>query len=299
MHTRSRAAATTALLLTASVTGLAAFSGSAQATAQTHTAARSAPTLTVKITSTSSGPRLSVDTIRPGNTVFKVYRGGAGGSMQLMRLKSGYSLKQAENDFGGLFTGNVKAVRRIDKNVVFYGGIDVPAKGVTKPNQWGTKVDATGRYYVVNLEKNTLATLQAKGASQKRSLPATGGYVNMADDAGANVFKTPAVDPHKGWMKTTNRALEPHFVVLNGVQEATTDQDVTDYIAASAGNPSAPPPSWALPTGTETNVISPGHSFVWKYAVPKGKYIAMCFWPSKGDGTPHFDMGMFKLFHLQ
>ena len=45
-------------------------------------------------------------------------------------------------------------------------------------------------------------------------------------------------------------------------------------------------------------MISPGHSFVWKYGVPKGKYVVMCFMPSKVDGTPHALMGMFKLFHL-
>jgi len=45
-------------------------------------------------------------------------------------------------------------------------------------------------------------------------------------------------------------------------------------------------------------VISPGHTMVWKYALPKGKYIIMCFWPSKTDGMPHFSMGMYKLFHL-
>ena len=33
--------------------------------------------------------------------------------------------------------------------------------------------------------------------------------------------------------------------------------------------------------------------------MPKGKYLVMCFWPSKMDGvTPHAVMGMFRLFHL-
>jgi hypothetical protein len=95
-------------------------------------------------------------------------------------------------------------------------------------------------------------------------------------------------------MSTTNKAEEPHFPVLNEVQESTTTQDVLDYIALNTQDP----PSWALPAGAEAGVISPGHTFIWKYSLPKGKYIVMCFWPSKTNGMPHFSMGMFRLFHL-
>ena len=34
------------------------------------------------------------------------------------------------------------------------------------------------------------------------------------------------------------------------------------------------------------------------YDLPRGQYLAQCFWPSKIDGTPHAFMGMLKLFHL-
>jgi hypothetical protein len=95
-------------------------------------------------------------------------------------------------------------------------------------------------------------------------------------------------------MKTTNKAQEPHFPVLNQVQESTTDQDVQDYINLNTQQP----PSWALPGGAEAGVISPGHTMVWKYSAPAGKYIVMCFWPDKNTGMPHFAMGMYKLFHL-
>jgi hypothetical protein len=290
------AAAGTALVFAASVTGLAATSGSAHATTH-HAAARAATTQTVKVTSELKGVRLSTHTIRPGKTLFKVYRGHGGGQMQLLRLKAGYSLQQAGKDFGAAFSGDVKAVRRVDRNVVFYGGINVPATGAKAPNVWGVNVDKRGTYYVINTgtKKNLPPTaLSVRGTTRAGSLPKADGWLNMAQTKGVNRWVSPATDPHRGWMSTTNHALEPHFVDLHQVKESTTSQDVQDFINAGAqGNP-----SWGLPAGTGAGVISPGHTFVWKYSLPKGKYISMCFWPSKTNGMPHFLMGMYRLFHL-
>jgi hypothetical protein len=294
MHTRSSAAAT-ALLLTASAAGLALSSGSAQATGSHHTSTARAVTLTVTIKSTKAGPKLSEDKFRPGKTMFNIVRHGAGGTMQVLRLKKGYTLKHAFKDFAAAFPNNapadVAAVRSVYRNVVFYGGLDVPKKGRT--NRFGVDIDKAGTYYVVNLSKNTLTSFRARGSHQKRTLPKAGGTLNMAQGpAGSNVFKTPANDPHKGWMRSTNNAAEPHFVALNQVKESTTDQDIADALT------SPNPPDFFLAGADETNVISPGHSFIWKYSLPKGKYVVLCFMPSKVDGTPHALMGMFKLFHL-
>jgi hypothetical protein len=285
----------TALVLAASVAGLAVTGGAAQATTDQRVQAASAQK--VKLTSTKGGIKVSTTTIRPGNTLFKVYRGGSGGELEVLRLRPGYSLAQASQDFGaGIGQGNVAAIKRVDHNVVFYGGIDVPAKGVTKPNQWGVKIDKPGKYYVINIgnNSNAVARLTVRGTIHRGALPKPTGWVNAAGTVDANRWVTPATDPHSGWMRTTNNAEEPHFPVLNQVQESTTNQDVRDYIASNTQTP----PTWALAGSTEAGIISPGHTMVWKYSVPKGKYIVMCFWPSKTNGMPHFAMGMFKLFHL-
>jgi hypothetical protein len=229
--------------------------------------------------------------------MFKVVRGNAGGSMQLLRLRAGYSKARAVSDFGKLFSGqsNKRVVRRVDKNIVFYGGMGVPGRGESA-KWWGTNLDARDTYYVVNLKKGTMATLKVRGAHQRRSFPATHGHINMADTStGANVFRTSASIPHRGWTRSTNRAMEPHFVVLNRVAESTTRADVAAYFASGAQGA----PSFGRPGGWDTNVISPGHTFIWKYHVPRGKYVVMCFWPSKMDGqTPHAFMGMFNLVHM-
>jgi hypothetical protein len=292
MDTRTRVAAASALLLTASIAGLAATSGAAEAT-HGHPAGR-AGSLTVTIKSTGKGPQLSKQSVRPGNTMFKVVRGNVGGTMEVLRLKQGYTIKDAAADFAKAFPkGNgqadVKAVRRVDHNVVFYGGMPVPAKG-DGPNWFGAKIDKRGTYYVINLDKNTLATFQAKGPGEKRSLPKPTGYLNMVK---GNFWKAPKSDPHKGWMTTTNHAAEPHFVVLDKVKKNTTKKDVADFFMNPTG-----PPTFILPTEVDAEVVSPGHTMIWHYGTSAGKYVALCFWPSKVDGTPHAFMGMWKLFEL-
>ena len=115
-----------------------------------------------------------------------------------------------------------------------------------------------------------------------------------ANDGVTNIWKAGKHNPPQGWMRTTNNAKEPHFVVLDHVKKSTTDPGGS-WTASWAG-----PADFQAKDGAEidTGVISPGHTFVWNYDLPKGKYLALCFWPSKVDGTPHALMGMFKLFHL-
>ena len=118
------------------------------------------------ITSTKAGPKLSVDKFRPGNTLFKVVRGNAGGSIQVLRLKPGYSLKQAASDFAQGVPSRRRptspAVRRVDKNVVFYGGMPVPAKGA-KPNWWGVDIDKADTYFVAEPRQEHPGDAQGQG----------------------------------------------------------------------------------------------------------------------------------------
>lgn len=293
MDTRSRVAATATLLLTASVGGLAATSSAAQAQ-HTHPAAR-AGALTITIKSTKSGPKLSQPSFRPGNTTFEVVRGNTGGLIQVMRLKAGYSTADAFKDFAAAFpSGNstppdVKAVRRIDKNVVFYGGMETPAKKAP-PSLWSVDIDKAGKYLVVNLDKNNLSGFKATGKHQKRKKPGADGRLDVAP---GNVWKPGKHNPHKGWMSTTNRAVEPHFVDMEHVKKGTTVDDVATFFMGSGPNVLAGDHAAA-----DTGVISPGHTFRWQYKVPKGSYFSACFWPSKVDGTPHAFMGMIAVFDL-
>jgi hypothetical protein len=296
MQTRFRAAAT-ALLLTAT-TGLAA-TGAAQASGTHHPGARGASKLVVTIKTKAHSLKLSDSKIRPGNTMFKDKNAGGTGLIQLLRLKPGYTLPDAFSDFALAFPEDptappdVAAVRRVDKNVVFYGGMETPHKP-GKANMWAVKIDKGGTYYAVNLDANSLTALTVKGHSQKRAMPSADGVINAAQGPGGvgNQFKPGKHNARKGWMSTTNTAKEPHFVILQHVKKGTTKKQVFQAFT------SPDPPTIFLKGSTDTGVISPHHTFLWSYGLPKGRYAVTCFWPSKADGMPHALMGMISVFNM-
>ena len=82
-------------------------------------------------------------------------------------------------------------------------------------------------------------------------------------------------------------------MVLNHVKKSTTMRQVNACFQTGKC------PIFAKDgANTDTGVVSPGKQFLWHYNLPKGKYLAQCFWPSKMDGTPHAFMGMLKFTQL-
>jgi hypothetical protein len=296
MQKRYRAAAT-ALLLTATA-GMAATGGAAEASGTHHTSDRAgAKTLTITIKTKAGQIHLSDAKFRPGKTVFKVKPHGKGGDLQVLRLRKGYSVGQAFADVGAAFGGDVKAVRRVDRNIVFYGGTVMAPKG-GDPTFWGVKIDKPGTYYVVNVDSNALTTFKVKGTMQKRHLPKPDGWINAVsiNNGAGNAFRVGKHNPKSGWMSTANKAKEPHFVDLGHVKKSTTKRQVRKFFMKGAQSA----PRFMAKDGAfmSTGIISPGKTFVWSYDLPRGKYLVDCFWPSKADGMPHALMGMWKLTHL-
>ena len=299
MQTRHRAAAT-ALLLTATA-GMAATGGAAEASGTHHTGDRAARTLTITIKSKAGGVKLSDDRFRPGNTVFKVKNKdgkSARGLLQVLRLRPGYTLPEAFDDFGHLFDPpptNVPAVNNIDDNVVFYGGMSAPKKAGGPAKKWAVKIDKPGTYYVVNLDKGVLTSFKVKGDRQRRALPRQDGSINpvTSHNPAGNDFKAGKNNAASGWMSTTNKALEPHFVDIEQVKKGTKDSDLTALFEGTG-----PPPFVKNGGKADTGLISPGHRFLWAFDVPRGRYAALCFFPSKDDGQPHAVMGMHAVFNL-
>ena len=91
-----------------------------------------------------------------------------------------------------------------------------------------------------------------------------------------------------------NSSDQPHVVELQHVKASTTRREVARFI--NSGAHSNPP--WALPQGTGTGVISPYRHIEFRYHVPAGKYVMLCYWPSDDNGMPHYMMGMWKIVHL-
>lgn len=291
MHTLTRKAAV-GLLMSLALGGTAlAAPGTADAaphdTAARSTLARPAPPVVVHLTVTQDGLTRSRTGFRPGWTTFTVATRGPGGSVEVARLAPGYTLNMLRKDFKGLFSGDVKAVRRIDRKVDFYGGAPVRKSGTAS---FATRLDA-GRYLVANLDKGTWTWLRVAGAPQARSHPRASGVVNMVPE---DRFANPHRNGHSGWMRSTNRTDEPHFVDLGRVKATTTAKKVRAYMASGAKGQ----PSWALAAMAGTLVVGPGHTVFWSYDVPRGKYLEMCWWPSDTNGMPHAMMGMWHLTWL-
>jgi hypothetical protein len=256
-----------------------------------HAAAERAAMLTVQVTVTESGITRSRTGFRPGNTLFQLTAEDARAAVQLLRLRKGYTLSEFRSDFAD--DENLAAIRRIDRKVVFYGGM--PA-GPRRHSQFGMWLDA-GRYHLVDLDRPTVAVgLRVQGPPQRRALPRATGAVDMVlkgDDHPR--FRTPARLPRSGWLRQTNRTDEPHFMDLAQVRESTTRKQVR---RALSGNGQEEPP-WLIKFNPGTFVVSPGRTVVWKYDFPRGKYLELCFWPDDETGMPHALMGMFNFTHLR
>ena len=274
-----------------SVLGLAA-SGLLVAPA---TAAPATPDLSIKgvptivATMTSKHIRLSVGhDIRAGRVMFKVLSGdGRGHALQLLRLHRGYTPKQAQADFSKAFSGNVKAVNRVDDNITFLGGAP------TKPGKPG--------WFSVNLHKNRLMVVDQNGPAgavlRVHGKPASRPPVPHSSRITALSYGfDPSLKtmPASGWSLINNVSDQPHFVVMNRIKPGTTRKQVRHYF--KSGSQKQPP--WALRANTSTGVISPYRAQTFHYDLPAGRYLLMCFWPDDETGMPHAYMGMWHFVTL-
>ncbi|GCD90504.1 hypothetical protein [Nocardioides sp. LS1] len=293
MHLLSRFVAVATLASTAlagvmlAPTGTAATPAGAPAIHRPAGSAQ-APPVRVTVRITKDGVRRSMTGFRPGSTIFDMVSDGGTGTLEVIRLHDGYSLKEIQKDFGGLFSGDLKAIRRIDRNVEFYGGSSVTRH--TRAS-FATHLDA-GLYYLVNLDRGTWRTMRVTGKVQQRWMPVSHGPTNIVSP---NRFDTPRRMAHSGWMRTTNKSDEPHFVDMNLVKWSTTPQQVKKFFEGGAKGH----PSWGLGVSGGTLVIGPGHTVAWSYDLPRGKYVLDCFWPDDETGMPHALMGMWHLTRLR
>lgn len=253
----------------------------------TANAAAGLPTLTVTMTAktitTSSGT-----TVHAGRTQIKVIATDGEHDLQLVKLARGYSLTSATKDFMSLFNGDVATVRRVDKNIRFFGG------ATAVPGQPGLFAETlyAGTYMLVDTNGRAHNVLHVLGRPPARAWVAQSSTIV---GNGQDRFVMPASIPHSGWTLFRDTSDEPHFLVVQQVKPGTTAAQVGAFLAG--GSQDAPP--FALPASTSSGVISGGTQVLWHYSLPKGSYVVLCFWPSDEDGMPHANMGMYKLVTLR
>jgi hypothetical protein len=279
MHFRRQAAL--AALTAAAVTGSLASAAAAQA--QTP-----APVPTVTIHVNNGGIRLSGgNTITAGRTLFNVVTGKGDHLVNIARFHDGYGLRQFSQDIGKAFSGDTKAINRVDTHTVFRGGAEASPG---KPGAFSVSLPR-GRFLFLdqNTFKYTWVTVVGK-ARPRQTLPNRSTISLYTYGFGA----TPSRIPHAGWTLITNKADQPHFLEMNRVKMSTTAAQVRRYLSSGGQGR----PSFALAASTGSGVLTQGQHQALRYNLPAGKYLLACYWPDRMTGMPHAFMGMWKLVIL-
>lgn len=250
-------------------------------------AAPPVPTVVVHVNSKhislSTGNR-----IHAGRTMFKVVTGKGDHALQIARLRNGYTLQQAGSDLPKAFGGDVKAVRRVDRNIVFRGGAE------THPGKpgWFAVSLPSGHFVFIDQNSNAFTIVTVFGKIKPRQTVPTHGRLITAYTYG--FVTNPQTLPATGWLQFRDRADQPHFVEFQHVKPGTTNGQVRRFFN-HGGNSQ---PSFALPGSYGFGVLSPGQSAAQYINLKPGKYLIACFWPDFITGMPHALMGMWKLVVL-
>ena len=279
-RTKAIAAAASAALMVATVA--VATAGPADA-ATRHTVKVRMSDRAIKFSGGGATTANGTTTLHAGQYHFHVTTGSGNHFLQLARLRNGYTLQQAGADLPKAFAGNVGAVQRVDKGIVFRGGAGAKP---THPGDMVVNLKAA-QYFAIDQNGNAVAQLRVIGkAPAFPAVPHSGSYTAFSYGWGVSKH-LPAV----GTVKVTNQADQPHFLVIQRVKDGTTNAMVRKSLASnSQGNP-----SWLLKAQNGSGVVSPGTSQFVSYHLPAGKYFIACFWPDYFTGMPHFLMGMWKL----
>lgn len=237
--------------------------------------------------------------IQPGVNTFKVTTAHKrGSSFQLLRPAAGYTAAEAARDIEkGLDGGNVRAIKRFEANVTLLGGTFITTK-----NAGTLVVDLDlGDHWALDTRTSDPAKFFAftvAGADTGNVMPETEATIKARLDA--KWAGKPESIPNKGLMKFKNASSNNHFIVMAKLKKGETYRDFKRWFAAVQDGPGAGPPPVNFEIGLEGGVVSPGQSATFRYNLPPGKYVMLCFWPdAKMGGMPHAFMGMHRAITLK
>ncbi len=235
--------------------------------------------------------------LRPGLHKFHV-TSRAPAAFQLVQSKPGYSTKELVHDANqGLGAGNVRWLRRFERNTTFVGGVSSAPRS---PGTMWARIPR-GSYWAVDTSAQPLTIGEVfKGTTRGRAIggrPSGDRTIAAIKDASWAAHPT-SIAP-RGTVKFANRSHDNHFMELAKIADGKKIADFNAWIkkAKSGANPGNPPldPSVDLSTG----VVSPGRSMSQSYRLPIGDYVLICWWPdAKMGAMPHAFMGMYREIHV-
>jgi hypothetical protein len=242
--------------------------------------------VTVVARVSASSVQLSDDTLHAGRVRFVVRAEDRGHTLQVAKLRNGYTLPQLGADIPKTFAGDVAAIRRVDHGVSFRGG----ATG--RPGKAGefSIVLRAGHYIVIDQDGDGMSPLTVRGTRVRRAAAPHQGTVT----AFTYGFGTAGRLPAQGSVRVANQSDQPHFVEISHVKDGTTKRQVRAVLNPDFHGQ----PSWLAHGSTSSGILSPGQGQVMHLDLPPGRYLVICWWPDKDSGMPHAFMGMWKLVTL-
>lgn len=230
-------------------------------------------------------------TIQPGVNKFSV-KVAKPGSFQLVQTAPGYTTDMATADIAaGLEKGDAKAQKRFEENTTLLGGVtafpgttgklvvDLPAGDYLALDTWGKTPKFT--------------PFTVAGADTGATAPSSKKIKAVKD---VTLAKKPAAIPNKGWLTFKNASSQNHFLLVVALKPGKTYKD---FLAYADGHFEGKPPV-SFQNAMEVGVVDPGKKAMVKYRLPKGKYVALCFWPDANQGgMPHAMMGMHRALTLR
>jgi hypothetical protein len=163
-----------------------------------------------------------------------------------------------------------------------------------------------GEYFVLNTGAKSgvavVGRLEAGGRTVYRGAPDYSGTVSLGNGS----TDTITLRGHmwaRGTIKVRNNGDSVHLLSISKVADTATDTEVSAEYAyfMTYGHPPTPDPAglFGPPTaGTGSDAVSPGHSSLLSYNLPKGTYLLQCFVADDVSGIPHAFMGMHLIVHV-
>jgi hypothetical protein len=233
-----------------------------------------------------------------------------GAQVVVVQMRRHYSVKRLVADInvqvGPTATPTAAAASTRDINkiaVALAGGDTVGGKPYFRSDViW---LPGGGEYFVLNTGAKggvaVVGRLEAGGRTVYRGAPDYSGTVSLGNGS----TDTITLRGHmwaRGTIKVRNNGDSIHLLQMSKVANDVTDAEVqAEYDLLMMGKmPTSDPAGLNSPptAGTGSDAVSPGHSSLLSYNLPKGTYLLQCFVADDVSGIPHAFMGMHLIVHV-
>ena len=153
---------------------------------------------------------------------------------------------------------------------------------------------------VMHLAPLTVTAVDATPSAATPALPEADVVLEMTDDLQYIVTPDPVPAGSQIWEITNTGMHSPHHVVMFGVPEDTTsEQIVGEFSAMMSGTPPAGEPLMAQFTGVAYAALQSGGQTTWNaWNLEPGSYAVICFIIDPVTGRPHVLDGMATVFSV-